>query len=252
MGLIKSYTEFVNENLAGQYSYYGAGSLFPIVSKLASEGKSPQQIYLYLTSLGVDEERKVRVISKMFLKESVDFDELKTLSENILFEEDDILNADISDLKKGIEPEKAKPDTEIKAALDKLKDGGSEEDEDKPSTDDSTKIQALQSALKDAQKIEKIKKILAESLNFNIDRVEDSVLVGVLDYHRILENMSDAQVNNLTDRDFVFPEKRSWPIHTEKAAKTALVWSNWGKYRDIKNRIVESVTRRYPHLKDFN
>ena len=42
---IKSYDEFVNENLIGQYSYYGQGSLFPIVSKLASEGKSAQQIY---------------------------------------------------------------------------------------------------------------------------------------------------------------------------------------------------------------
>ena len=45
MGLIKSYEEFLNENLLGQYSYYGAGSLFPIVAKLASEGKSINQLY---------------------------------------------------------------------------------------------------------------------------------------------------------------------------------------------------------------
>ncbi len=67
MGLIKSYDEFINENLYGQYSYYGAGSLYPIVNKLASEGKNPQQIYLYLTTLGIDEERKRKVISQVFL-----------------------------------------------------------------------------------------------------------------------------------------------------------------------------------------
>jgi hypothetical protein len=115
---IKSYTEFVNENLIGQYSYYGAGSLFPIVHKLASEGKSAQQIYQYLTQLGVDEERKRSVISKVFLNESIDFEEL---SEKGLYEDDleDIAKADIGDLKKGIDPSKAKPDAEVEAALDK-------------------------------------------------------------------------------------------------------------------------------------
>ena len=38
MSNIKSYEQFVNENLFGQYSYYGAGSLFPIVQKLGKDG----------------------------------------------------------------------------------------------------------------------------------------------------------------------------------------------------------------------
>jgi hypothetical protein len=166
MGFIKSYNEFVNENLAGQYSYYGSGSLFPIVSKLSSEGKTPYQIYLYLTTLGVDEERKIRVLSKLFLNESLDFQEFKELSEKGLYEEDDILNADVTDLSKGISPEKAKTDVEIKDALDKLKDKSSDDKSSDGSDEESTKIQALQSALKDAQKIEKIKKILSESSKF--------------------------------------------------------------------------------------
>ena len=117
---IKSYDEFVNENLIGQYSYYGQGSLFPIVSKLASEGKSAQQIYTYLTTLGVDEERKRTVIAKIFLNEQIDFD----LLEAGIYEDDDdkaidkLVKADGSDLAKGIDPSKAKVDPEIDKALD--------------------------------------------------------------------------------------------------------------------------------------
>jgi hypothetical protein len=168
MGLIKSYDEFVNENLYGQYSYYGAGSLYPIVSKLASEGKNPQQIYLYLTTLGIDEERKRNVISKVFLNESVDFESIQ--EKGGLYEDDveDLLKADTKDLEKGIEPSKAKPeeDEEIKKSLDKIKSGeddseGKEDSEEKE--DVSSKVTALQSVLKDTQKLEKIKKILSES-----------------------------------------------------------------------------------------
>lgn len=165
---LKTYEQFVNENLIGQYSYYGQGSLFPIVSKLANEGKNPQQIYLYLTTLGIDEERKRRVMSQVFLKESIDFEELSELNEG-LFEDDleDIAKASSSDLEKGIDPAKSKPDADVKAALDKLKKGDEENVEDKDDSkseeeDKSTKIAALQSALKDAEKIEQIKKIIAE------------------------------------------------------------------------------------------
>jgi hypothetical protein len=258
MGLIKSYNEFVNENLFGQYSYYGAGSLFPIVNKLASEGKNPEQIYLYLTTLGIDEERKIRVISKVFLNESIDFEALKEISEEEINETSDILKASGDDLAKGIDPSKAKPDVDVKKALDKLKDGetdagdegGDEEKkEESPAEDENSKIQALQSALKDAQKLEKIKKILSESLGFDIEGVEEEVLETVLEYHKVLEKVSDAEREKLKPSDFVFPDRKAWPIHDEKHAKTALVWATWPQYKDLKKQVVAAVIKKYPHLK---
>jgi hypothetical protein len=170
---MKSYEQFVNENLIGQYSYYGQGSLFPIVSKLANEGKSAQQIYLYLTSLGIDEERKRKVISQIFLNESksIDFDKIAAMNEGLFEDDDDIddlVNADPKDLEKGIDPAKAKPDKDVKAALDKLEKGDKEEDDEEKPEDDvdqSSKVAALQSALKDAKKLEQIKKILVEAYN---------------------------------------------------------------------------------------
>ena len=257
MGLIKSYHEFVNENLFGQFSYYGAGSLFPIVSKLASEGKNPEQIYLYLTTLGIDEERKMRVISKVFLNESIDFEALKEISEQAINEDSDILKASGEDLAKGIDPSKAKPDVDVKKALDKLKSGdtdaGGEEEEEKkeesPAEDQDSKIQALQSALKDAQKIEKIKKILSESLGFDIEGIEEDVIETVLEYHKVEEKLSDAEREKLKDSDFVFPDKRAWPIHDEKHATTALVWATWPQYKDLKKQVVAAVLKKYPSLK---
>jgi len=206
MGLIKSYNEFLNENLSGQYSYYGAGSLFPIVAKLATEGKNPQQIYLYLTTLGIDEERKMRVISKVFLNESIDFDSLREVSEKGLYEDDteDVLTASTSDLAKGIDPSKAKPDVDVKKALDKLKSGDTDQDktEDKDDDDDSSaKLDALKSALKDAEKLEKIKKILAESMGFDIEGVEEDVLENVLQYHKVEEKLSPAERDKLKPTD---------------------------------------------------
>jgi len=161
MSIIKSYSDYLNENLHGQYSYYGAGSLWPIVSKLASEGRTAEQIYSYLTTLGIDEERKISVLRKVFLNESLYF-----INEDSI---DDVINADVDDLKKGISPEKAKPDKDLKSALDKLKkqdpdedvEDESEEDEDsEPGTND--KINALKSAIADSEKIEKIKSIISK------------------------------------------------------------------------------------------
>jgi hypothetical protein len=251
MGFIKSYTEFVNENLSGQYSYYGAGSLFPIVNKLASEGKTPQQIYLYLTTLGIDEERKIKVMSKIFLGESLNFENFRRVYENGLYEGDDILNADVKDLAKGLSPEKAKPDLDVKAALDKLKSGETKPDDSEPEEGESTKIEALQSVLKDAQKLEQIKKILAESLEFDIEGIESDVLESVLDYHKVLEKLTAAERKKLKDEDFIFPDTRSWPIHDEKRAKTALIWATWPQYKEIKKQIVTAVLKRYPQLDGF-
>ena len=325
MANIKSYEQFVNENLFGQYSYYGAGSLFPIVQKLASEGKNPEQIYLFLTTIGVDEERKINVLKKVFLNESIDVstlseasrskfkgktahdlytqmngksimvfikndwysvdpEELKgekgtsftgythdgsdyefdvadidfiqesTVNEAGLYEEDDILKADTKDLAKGIDPSKAKPDAGVKQALDKLKDDekakDSEETGDEPEgSDETAKIEALKDALKDAQKMEKIKKILSESIGFNLEGIEDSILESVLEYHTVLEKLSQTEKDKLKPSDFVFPDRKSWPIHDEKHAKIALVWATWPQYKDLKNQVVSTVLKKYPNLK---
>jgi hypothetical protein len=326
MSKIKSYEEFVNENLFGQYSYYGAGSLFPIVQKLATEGKNPEQIYLFLTTIGVDEERKMNVLKKVFLNESLDlnvlseasrskfkgktahdlytqmngktfevfikndwysvnpeelkgekgtsftgytqdgsdyeFDvddidfiqESKGVNEGGLYEEDDILTADTKDLAKGISPDKAKPDDEVKNAIDKLKNDNTEKKdaEEKPESEvpgETAKIEALKDALKDAQKMEKIKKILSESMGFDTTGLEDEVLESVLDYHKVLEKLSQTEKDKLKPTDFVFPDRKAWPIHDEKHAKTALVWATWPQYADLKKQVVASVLKRYPNLK---
>lgn len=254
MGLIKSYEEFVNENLYGQYSYYGAGSLFPIVQKLCSEGKTPQQIYTYLTTLGIDEERKIRVLRKVFLNEGVNIDDMTFEIEKPINEADvdDIITAKTSDLAKGIDPSKAKPDLDVKKALDKLKSEEKPERDKKGSEEEeSTKIKALQSALKDAQKIEKIKKILSEGIGFNLEFVDDDIIENLLEYHKVEEKLTSAEKAKLKDSDFVFPSKRSWPIHDEKHAKTALVWATWPQYKDIKKEIVSAVIKKYPNLKGF-
>ena len=56
MSKLKSFDEFVNENLVtkGTYNFYGPGSLNPIVKKLIGEGKNKSIIATYLTSLGVE------------------------------------------------------------------------------------------------------------------------------------------------------------------------------------------------------
>jgi hypothetical protein len=255
---IKSYAEFVNENLVGQYSYYGAGSLFPIVSKLASEGKNPQQIYTYLTTLGIDEERKRKVLTQVFLNESIDFDAIE--EKGGLYEDDleDIAKADTSDLKKGIDPSKAKPDADVEAALDKLKSGDDEDMKDKEEDGDdkdsdedkSEKIAALQAALKDAEKLDKIKKILAETFEMDFSEETDKdFITGIFEYHSVLEKLSKEEREKLKDNDFVFADTRSWPIHDEKHAKTALVWATWPQYANKKAAIVKAVIKKYPHLK---
>jgi hypothetical protein len=256
---IKSYDEFVNENLIGQYSYYGQGSLFPIVSKLASEGKSAQQIYTYLTTLGVDEERKRTVIAKIFLNEQIEFD----LMEAGIYEDDDeieqLVKADTKDLSKGISPDKAKVDPEIDKALDKLKTGDEDSMKDKEKEGDtkdkddqeSSKIAALQSALKDAEKLDKIKKILSETFEFDLSEESTEFISGIFEYHSINEKLSKAERDKLKPKDFVFPEDKAWPIHDEAHAKTALVWATWPQYANKKELIVKAVLKRYPNLTGF-
>ena len=317
---IKTYDEFLNENLFGAYSYYGAGSLVPIVSKLASEGKSAQQIYSYLTMLGVDEERKRRSISKVFLNESFEFigegaspaeikkveDFLKkngkykkdediyvwsdeTLEFDITLGTDNVhlydgeettvvtynkfikewmnesfesVNEDAVDSlldKKPEEPKKPSDsavDSDVKKALDDLKSGDDETDKDvsdeieKDDEEESNKIQVLKGALKDAEKLEKIKKILSETFELDFsEEIDVEYISGIFEYHSVLEKLSTEERKKLKDTDFVFSDTRSWPIHDERHAKTALVWATWPQYADKKAAIIKAVLKKYPQLK---
>jgi hypothetical protein len=242
---IKTYDEFLNENLFGAYSYYGAGSLVPIVSKLASEGKSAQQIYSYLTMLGVDEERKRRSISKVFLNESFEF-----LTEDAV---DSLLDKKPEEPKK---PSDSAVDSDVKKALDDLKSGDDETDKDvsdeveKDDEEESNKIQVLKGALKDAEKLEKIKKILSETFELDFsEEIDVEYMSGIFEYHSVLEKLSTEERKKLKDTDFVFSDTRSWPIHDERHAKTALVWATWPQYADKKAAIIKAVLKKYPQLK---
>jgi hypothetical protein len=128
-------------------------------------------------------------------------------------------------------------------------DGG----EDKKSDEDKdAKVAALQAALKDAEKLDKIKKILGESFGFDLSEETDFEFIsGVFEYHSVLEKLSTAERDKLKPTDFVFSANKSWPIHDEKHAKTALVWATWPQYADKKDQIIKAVLKKYPNLKGF-
>lgn len=71
MNELKSFDDFVNENLVakGEYNFYGPGSLMPIVQKLLSEGKGESVIRTYLYSIGVAPWRIEKVFNEMNLPE---------------------------------------------------------------------------------------------------------------------------------------------------------------------------------------
>lgn len=238
---LKSYQEFLNENLFGNYSYYGQGSLFPIVSKLAQEGMSPEQIYTYLTSLGIDEERKMAVLSKVFLNEGVDLSAMLK---------------DAEKEKKDETEEKDEKEDEVEKTVDTAeKDKEKSEDEEKSKSEESKdaediKIDTLKTVVNDAEKLKKIKDILKESFDLDLEEINESnLLMEIYEYPKLMEALSDAEREKLKPEDFVFPDKRSWPIHDEKRAKTALVWATWPQHKDVKNAVVKAVLKKYPHLK---
>ena len=67
MSKLKSFDDFVNENLVakGEYNFYGPGSLMPLVQKLVSEGKGESVIRTYLYSIGVAPWRIEKVFNEM-------------------------------------------------------------------------------------------------------------------------------------------------------------------------------------------
>lgn len=150
---MKSYSEFLNENLFGQYNYYGNGSLFPIIQKLKNEGKSIEIIISYMRSLGIDEDRQREVLSKLFpvviCNEALLIEETSLESIKNSIEKTDAIGEDPKD-----EEDKKDPLKSALTSVTKKDKSASKED----------KLDILQSVLKDAEKLEKIKKILAESM----------------------------------------------------------------------------------------
>jgi hypothetical protein len=157
--MVKPYDQYLAEDLAGEYCYYGPGSLLPLITKLAGEGKDAAFVYRYLTSLGVDEARKRHVIAQVY----------GAMFEGQVFEDevDDLLSAEVeyelSGKKKGKEGKEDKEDKEDKDG--EKEDEGDEEDgdeeEDKPKDSDQTAL--LKRVLKDQGKLDKIRSILKES-----------------------------------------------------------------------------------------
>jgi hypothetical protein len=65
----------------------------------------------------------------------------------------------------------------------------------------------------------------------------------------LYEKLSKRERSKLKDSEFVFPEKRSWPIHTAKQAKIALVFATWPQHKNVKDTVVKAVLKKYPELK---
>lgn len=68
---LKSFKQFLNEhNSNSNNSYWGPGSLIPIVEKLFNEGKSETVVRSYLYSLGVDDGRINSAIDQVFYNQN--------------------------------------------------------------------------------------------------------------------------------------------------------------------------------------
>lgn len=68
---------------------------------------------------------------------------------------------------------------------------------------------------------------------------------------KMYEKLSAEAREKIKSSDFVFPDRRAWPIHTEKQAKIALVWATWPQNSDIKTKVVDAVLKKYPQLKGY-
>lgn len=154
---IKPYHQFVSENLSGEYCYYGPGSLYPLVAKLASEGKGPEFIYTYLTHLGVDDARKRNVISQVF--SGVEVEEALVMEDDI----DDLISAEVEDdITKDKKKKKKKGEGDDDEEDGEDEDGEDDDDEDEDG-EDSEEAKVLKRALEDQGKIDRIRKILKEA-----------------------------------------------------------------------------------------
>lgn len=87
-------------------------------------------------------------------------------------------------------------------------------------------------------------------LNFSEFITEKDNIITEKDI-QMYEKLSAEAREKIKSSDFVFPEERSWPIHTEKQAKVALTWATWPQHADKKEDVVKAVLKKYPNLKGF-
>lgn len=153
---VKTYERFLAENLAGEYCYYGPGSLVPIVRKLYDEGKSIQIVSTYLRTLGIDQKRMEYVIGVVFGSEG-DIQEASIFEDDI----DDLISTDTEDDIAGSKKKK-KGDDEEKDDKEEDTEDGDEEDDDEDGEEKSDATKMLKQILDDQQKMDKIKSILKE------------------------------------------------------------------------------------------
>lgn len=67
---------------------------------------------------------------------------------------------------------------------------------------------------------------------------------------KLLE-MAKATREKIPRGEFIFPEKRAWPIHDKKHAKIALVWATWPQHKQVRSIVVKKVLAKYPDLKGY-
>lgn len=156
--MVKTYEQFLNENLAGEYCYFGSNALIPIAMKLHNEGMNAKQIYDYLTSLGVQERQKMFIINSL-------------TSDGVLEGVDDLVSADIED---EIADMKKKKDDNGEEKDDKESDSEEEKDDEKEEdeTDSSKETEILKKVLKDQEKLDQIRAILKEKKKAPSDDVK--------------------------------------------------------------------------------
>lgn len=63
------------------------------------------------------------------------------------------------------------------------------------------------------------------------------------------DEMTSAERKKISDKDFVFPDERTWPIHDKEHAKIALTWASWPKHKDVASKVRSAVYKKYPELK---
>lgn len=65
-----------------------------------------------------------------------------------------------------------------------------------------------------------------------------------------LETTTTANIATMdVSADYVFPDKKTWPIKTLKQAKTALVYATWPQNAKVKAQVVKAVLAKWPQLK---
>ena len=204
MSKLKSFDEFVNENLVtkGTYNFYGPGSLNPIVKKLIGEGKDKSIIATYLTSLGVEAWR----IEKAF--EELSEVEIAIVSKNEINEAKKPSKAKFEDVaNKFLEKleEEDEVSEELKGHAKKMKDDGVSDEEIKkmhPEVKDEDLKEAKKKTFEDAANAFLLSLTGSDAINDDEDKakVEEKLNKTTLQVEGDGEDIDDM-IDDLEDGD---------------------------------------------------